>query len=193
VARGRGATGFAREDRRWQPIIRGRLAAIDAEPVLYAESDSGPVLVRIRIRNLSPRELGMVADDYWKVVFPNQWGFLRNPYRTTVDEPELRPSPMGRDDSLRLLEGHRRRTLLMLAPAHAAEYFREFAGRRPVTNDPALPYLIISLSGRLWVTDGVTAEELTLIGVPPKVRDLVIPAPLSWQRVPARSRVIRHP
>ncbi len=192
-ARGQAATVIAPGGRRWLPVIRGRLASIEAEPALYAESDSGPALVRIRVRNLSPRPLAVAAGDYWSVVFPNQWGFHHHPYRTTVDEPELQLSPLGPEDTLRLLAAQRRRTTLRVPPGNSVEYFREFAGGRPASADSAAAYLIISLSGRLLVSDGLIAEELTLIGAPPETRDLVIPTPLTWQRVPRHARVIRHP
>lgn len=191
-APGQAAAGIAAGGRPWQPIIRGRLASIEAEPAVYAESDSGPALVRIRVGNLSLRPLA-VAADYWSVVFPNQWGFHRHPYRTTVDEPEFQLPPLGRDDTLRLLVAQRERAMPLVPPGNSVEYFREFAGGRPGPAGSAASYLIISLSGRLLVSDGLTAEELTLIGALPKTRDLVIPLPLTWRQVPQHARIIRHP
>ena len=175
---------------RWQVVHDGRLGAVLVERALYTPPDSSTALIRVRIRNRSPRTVGVDLYDAWNVVFLNQWGPSPAPRRLVIDEGELRLAPMSPEDTAALLDRYRKQVLVMIPPGRSEDYFREFAGRRPSGAASDNPYLILSLSGRLWVTDGQVAEDLTLIGAPPETRDVVLRLPVPWCPLPAAGRVV---
>ena len=82
----------------------------------------------------------------------------------------------------------------MIKPGRAVEYYREFnAGGRPDVEKSQGNFFILSLDGRVFVTDGNRVEALDCTwdqGSATGCGDLVMPFPVHWSVVPADSRVI---
>ncbi len=181
-------------DPEWHPLASGSLVQVLAAPTLYRARETVGCLVRVKVSNTSSKRIGVDLRDYWNVIYPNQWTVSPEPRRLVVDETELSPRPLNNQERRLLRERYRREALTFIQPHGAGEYLREFNGTCPTSPDLRRGrYVIMSMSGRLWVTDGEQVEEVTLLGLPPERRDVVMALPLAWADLPGGIRVIRHP
>jgi hypothetical protein len=180
----------------WHLLASGRLAQVYAEPSLYrvGPDDTARCLVRVRITNPSSRPVGVDLSDYWNVVYPNQWTVSPEPRRLLIDEAEFAPRSLTRDERSRLRTQHRSRALVQIQAGGSEDYFRDFNARCPTGSASGSGrYLIMSMSGRLLMSDGRKEGQVSLLGMAPERRDVVISLPLAWKEVPLDARVIRHP
>ncbi len=182
-------------DGSWHEAARGELAVVELERRLYERAGDEHFFVRVRVRNLTDRPLGLDLRDYWTVVYPNQWGALATEGRQTIDESRMpaRVLDAARCDDLR--RGFAEGTLAALPAGGAAEYYREFnaSGRADVDAQAVEPFLYVSLAGQTLVTDGENSENLPLEWGPSDATantDLVLAAPVAWAAVPDGAEVV---
>ncbi len=181
-------------DPEWHLLAGGRLVRIFATPTLYRAGETAGCLMRVKVSNTSSKRIGVDLSDYWNVIYPNQWTVSPEPRRLLIDETELSPRPLSNHERRLLRERYRGEALTFIEPHAAGEYLREFNGTCPTGPDLRRGrYLIMSMSGWLWITDGEQVEEVTLLGLAPERRDVVMPLPLAWAEPPRGIRVIRHP
>ena len=189
------STGAATADGSWHEAARGTMAAVELERRLYERAGHEHFFVRVRVRNLTDRPLGLDLRDYWTVVYPNQWGALATERRDTIDESRMpaRVLDAARCDDLRrgFVEG----TLAALPAGGATEYYREFnaSGRADVDAQAVERFLYVSLAGQTLVTDGENSENLPLEWGPSGSTantDLVLAAPVAWTAVPDGAEVV---
>ncbi len=174
----------------WYPVAEDEQVAVRVERRLYQQAGHSHFLVRVRVDSRSDRPLGVDLRDYWAVIYPNQWGALREDHRSVIDEMRAYPKLLDAARCADLRRAFAAGDLTALPPGGAIEYYREFnaSGRADVDAQATDPYLFVSLAGQTLVTDGAACDDLP--AGEPGGSDLIIAAPVPWGEVPAGSRVI---
>lgn len=170
-------------------VVRGKLAAVYIEPVLYKRADvPRGFFVAIWIVNTSDKTIAIDGDGERWFVHPNQWGVSDESQRQTVDERTLTPQKL---DAARKAEIKRRikaKTITMLKPGHSLETHELFDGSSPKDIVAAKGrYFILALDGQVFVSDGDAVESLEAKADGQTAADLVIATPVPWKELPAPS------
>ncbi|MBI5499819.1 MAG: hypothetical protein HY907_06225 [Deltaproteobacteria bacterium] len=177
----------------WMTVRAGRLGTLEVERRLYERAGSELFFVRFRIVNSTGGPIGVDLRDYDTVAYPNQWGGLNEDHRTVIDEGRAVARPLDEARRADLVEAFARGELAVAAPGAAVEYFREFnASGRADVDAAGAPWLFVSLSGQIFLSDGRDAESLALDWDSADVAntDLVLATPLDWAVVPGGARVV---
>jgi hypothetical protein len=171
--------------------------AVDVERRLYERPGDEHFLIRVRVRSVGERPLGLELRDYRTVVYPNQWGAQRGPRREVIDEGRMPARPLDDARCADLRHGFEAGELAALPPGGSVEYYREFnaSDRADVDAQATEAYLFVSLAGQTLVTDGERCENLTLDWEPDgdgegDGTDLILTAPIRWGSVPAGAIVV---
>ena len=179
--------GSEAADAQWQPLTTGKLMAAAIERALFAREQSSRFFIHVRITNLSQRAAGVDLSDSWEIVYPNQWGVYQRDHREEIDEERRAHEPLSEPRKMQLIADYHANKLTMMAPGQTMDYYREFnaSGRTDVDQSQGR-YVILSLDGRILVTDGKDAEALDCTGTPSDAAcgDVVIPFPVAWKTIP---------
>ena len=181
-------------DEQWQPMTEGTLAAVQVERRLYESTESDHFFIHARLTNLSPQPLGVDLRNYWDVIYPNQWGVHQKDYREVINEQHMIHEPLDTQQKEQLIADYHAGKLTMVKPRQAVEYYREFnASGRPDVDKSTGNYFLLSVDGRVFMTDGNRVEALDCTwnqGASTGCGDLVIPFPVKWGAIPPGSRII---
>jgi len=174
----------------WYTVHEDQVLAVRVERRLYQQAGSPHFLVRVRVDNRSARRLGVDLRDYWSVIYPNQWGALREDHRSIIDEMRATPEPLDAALCADLRRAFASGDLTAVPPTGSVEYYREFnaSGRAEVDQQATEQYLFVSLAGQTLYTDGTRCDHLEAAG--PGDSDLVIATPVPWGEVPANAQVV---
>jgi hypothetical protein len=179
----------------FRPVVRGELAEVEEADHLYERPGSPFFFTRIRITNRAAVAIGVDLREYTQVIFPNQWGGLATPTRLVIDETRLVPVALDalRASALRSAFAASPSPLVRVEPGASVDYYREFnASGRAEVDAVTEPYVFVSLSGQLLLTDGTRCENLGLD--PPATGTLgdagAFATPIRWGVVPAGAHVV---
>jgi len=178
----------------WVTVATGSLIEVSVERALYEEPAHPRFYVRVRVRNLGPTALGIDLRSYHGIFHPNQWLASTSPHRGSVDERRFLPlGPLDQAEQAATVAAHRAGSLTAVPAQGAVEYYRDF--NRSSRNDVdaqarGVPYVLVVIDGQIRATDGRVVERLgaPLTDAP---REIAVPAPVRWARVPAGALVMR--
>ena len=195
VALGEPLASHNTADEQWQPMMTdSTLAAVQVERRLYETTASDHFFIRARLTNLSQQTLGVDLRTYWGIIYPNQWGVQQQDHREVIDEGRMIHEPLDDQRKQQLVADYHAGTLAMVKPGQAVEYYREFnASGHPDVDQRTGNYFLLSVDGRILVTDGSRVEALDCTwhqGASTGCGDLVIPFPVRWGTIPPGSRII---
>ena len=182
-------------DEPWHLLRKGKLATVEVERTLYEKPGHPHFFVHIRVTNDTDRILGVDLRDYWKVVYPNQWGPLSVDHRECIDEGRVDYPPLeqaARDNLLADLRGGK---LTTIPAGKVVDYYREFNASGRADVEKALKdqkYLFVSLNGQQLLTDGKHVEQIPCDWEQTETgnTDLIIAAPAPWKKIPDTSRIV---
>ncbi len=161
--------------------------AVRIETDLYEKENHPNYFIHVELRNQTPREIGVDLSDKWMVFYPNQWGGSDLDHRTIIDELAIVPKKLDTRSRARLIEAFKSRQLTVLPPSKSVDYFTNFnASNRKDIQATKGKFILISIKGQLWFTDGseVWDEQPS--------RDLAIERPVTWKTVPENAIVIER-
>ena len=165
------------------------------EQRLYEKEGSKYFFIRVRLTNMTRQSIGIDLAHYWQVIYPNQWGIYPENHRGIIDETRMiLHKPLDNQQKEQLIADYNARKLTMIKPGQAVDYYREFnaSGRTDVDKGHG-NYFILSLDGRVSVTDGnrVDTIDCTLESTQASSGcDLVIPFPVTWQSIPLDGHIV---
>jgi hypothetical protein len=171
--------------REWVDITEK--VAIRIETVLYEKKDHPNFFIHVELQNQTPYDIGVDLSDKWMVLYPNQWGGSDLNYRTVINERSLVPKESDAQLRARLIEAFTSKRLTVIPPGKSVDYYTNFnAGGRKDIQASEGKFILISIKGQLWFTDGseVWDERPNL--------DLAIEKPATWGTVPQNAFVIER-
>jgi hypothetical protein len=175
------------------PFGRNALVDVTVACALFERPLAPHFYARVRVANVAGRPVGIDLRGPFDVFYPNQWGTSSAPYRADVNERVLSPAPLDPAAQRRLLADHRAGSLTTVPTGEALDYYVEFnaGGRAEVegAEREGLPYVLLIMDGRLLVTDGSIALQMTAPGGFGE-RDCAMAAPVVWRVVPAGAVVV---
>lgn len=177
----------------WQAVAAGELARVEVERALFELSGNDLFYIHVAVRNLTDRAIGVDLQDPASVVYPNQWGGLNQQERQVIDERRIQHQPLDAARRASLLQAHQQEGLVTIVPSGSVDFYRAFnAGGRVEAAQTVTPFLFVSLDGQLLVSDGSTAETISLEWESQSVLDtnLILSTPIAWRQLPANARVI---
>ena len=172
-------------------IYKGRLVELYVEKAIFHSTTDNNFLMKFTVKNISSKNIGIDLTDYWKVVYPNQWGIYDKPYREVVDEEQIIP-----DNSINkteIIKKYQDNSLTMIKPDETIDYYRDWNGSgETVELKNKDEYLIISVDGQFLFTDGEQIEHLTMNETKEENRLIVLNYPISHLSIPEKSVIIKH-
>ena len=189
-----GSPLIGNRDNDWQLLDQGQLVVIYAEKAIYRKEGSDRFFVHVRLQNRTSRSIGIDLSDYFKVVYPNQWGVHQEAQRELIDEGRIIPKKPNEQSRRKLLSDYDNHKLVMIGPGAMIDYYRDFNAStvKDVENSKG-KYLIISMDGQISATDGKREETVTLEwqgGTKVVDTDVAIPFPVDWKSIPKDGFVI---
>ncbi len=180
--------------REWHLLAEGKLATAEVDPVLYFREDDDDFYVQVRLTNRTKNPIG-VRLDYWKGFSPNQWGVHPQDKRILIDESRAERKGLTEKEKAKLRADFASKQLTMIPPGKSVTYFRDFngpTGRKKIAEKAGL-FLILSMDGQLFFTDGQVIEDLHCDwdgGRDVEETDVVIDYPPKWKLLPAKALVV---
>lgn len=144
-----------------QLIHQGQLVDVYVDKIIYHSVEEENFLLKFIIENKSSSIVGIDLTDYWKVIYPNQWGIYEKPYREIINE--VRMSPDMAINEADLIDRYKDKTLTFINPNEKMAYYRDWNGsgqRINLTDEDS--YFIITIDGQLLLTDGKSVEQITI-------------------------------
>ena len=174
----------------WRLWKSGQLVEICLEEHLYRASD-GSFFVHIRARNVGESVVGVDLHQPYRLVYPNQWTTGSRPERDLVDERWAPFEQLSEEQELALREAFRAQTLRRLEPQETVDFYARFNGTAGSADvdKAAGSYLIISMSGGLWATDGQFCEAVGRRQADLTETDRAWTLPVDWRGLPAGARL----
>ena len=171
----------------------GKMIDITIDSVLYETPKSKNFFVKFFIRNKTLKTVGVDLSDYWKLIYPNQWGVYDTTYRMVIDEIQIIPDTLDSKKKDKMKKFFRAGEMNNILTGKTITYYREFnaGGKKDITIKQG-QYLIISLDGVLHMTDGENFESVFCNGKSDVNRELVIKYPLKWAQIPENSLVFQE-
>jgi hypothetical protein len=185
-------SGARADEGSWQRVARGEFADVEVERRLYERPDDDRFFVRVRITNKTDRELGVELGES-SVIYPNQWGVHPVDHRTIIDERRRDFRELSDEQKSQLLRAFGTEALFEIRPKQSITYLRAFEGANCRRQSAAeTGYLIVSLDGRLLVTDGREIDDVRCAWNDggPGGSDLAIRCPVDWKRIPPMETVV---
>jgi hypothetical protein len=171
----------------------GNMVDITIDSVLYETPMSKNFFVKFFIRNKTLKTIGVDLSDYWKLIYPNQWGVYDTNYRMVIDEGQIIPDTLDMKKKDKMKKFFKAGEMNNILTGKTISYYREFnaGGKKDITIKQG-KYLIISLDGVLHMTDGENFESVFCNGKSNVNRELVIKYPLKWATIPENSLVFQE-
>ncbi len=172
-------------------IYKGQLVEVYAEKTIFHSITNNNFLLKFTLKNISNKTIGLDLTNYWKVIYPNQWGFYKKPYIEVINEIQIIPDKSI--DTTKIFKKFKEDSLTMIKPNETLEYYRDWNGSgENVELKNREEYLIISIDGQLLFTDGVQLEHLTLNEADEAKRVVVLNYPVNHKTVPEKSLIIKQ-
>ncbi|MBI5219860.1 MAG: hypothetical protein HY958_13115 [Bacteroidia bacterium] len=170
----------------------GKLADVYIDKMLYLHSSTPSFLAKITIKNKTSRQLGVDLGDYWKVVYPNQYGIHNAPRRDEINEGRIIPDSLNKKKKDALKKAFKENTLTLIPPNGKIQYYRDFnSGKKENLLIKKEEFLIISFDGQLFITDGKEEFERVFVKDGPNEKtDLVIKYPVGWGNISNPKEII---
>lgn len=170
-------------------IYKGQLVELYIEKAIFHCSTNSNFLLKFTIKNISNKTVGVDLTDYWKVIYPNQWGIYKKPYREVIDETTIIPDTII--NRTELLKKFNNSLLTMIKPNATLDYYRDWNGSgEKIELKNAEEYLIISVDGLLLFTNGNDFESITLLNADERNRIVVFGYPINNKAIPEKSLII---
>lgn len=172
-------------------IYKGRLGEVHVEKSIFLSPTKSTFFMKFTIKNISNKTVGLDLTDYWKVIYLNQWGFYKKPYREVIDECQIIPDTAINKNEI--IKKFKNNSLTIIKPSETLEYYRDWNGSgEKVELKNKDEYLIISVDGQLLFTDGEQFEHLTLNEVDETKRAIVLSYPINHKTIPEKSLIIKY-
>ncbi|HNQ69365.1 MAG TPA: hypothetical protein PKN32_13380 [Bacteroidales bacterium] len=172
-------------------IYKGRLVELYVEKAIFYSTTENNFLMKFTVKNISSKNIGIDLTDYWKVVYPNQWGIYNKPYREVIDEEQIIPDTII--NKTEILKKYKDNSLTIIKPDETIEYYRDWNGsgeKVELKNEDE--FLIISVDGQLLFTDGEQLEHLMLNEAEETKRVVVLSYPINHKSISEESVIIKH-
>lgn len=181
----------------WHQLVSGKMLGVSVERALYERDGHPHFYMKFRLTNRTRNDVFVDLDKYNRIFSPNQWGIHREPERTIVDESRMIPlklTPAQRND---LIARAKAKKLTRIPPGESIDYFHDFnrSGRKDVeAQQKNGKYFIASIDGQLFATDGKKIDSIDLEWTNQNAAtmntEVAIPAPVTFQKIPADAKVI---
>jgi len=172
-----------------QLIYKGRVVEVWVSKAIFHSPTNNNFFMRFTIQNTSNKTVGIDLSNYWKVIYPNQWGIHKKPYREVVDEGTIVPDTTI--DKIALLNRFNNKSLTLIKPNERIDYYRDWNGsgeKIELTNKE--DFLIISVDGQILLTDGKEVENITLNNADERHRVIVLNYPIIHLTIPENALTI---
>jgi hypothetical protein len=164
------------------------LVNIYVEKTIFHIPKNKNFLIKVEIKNISNKTVRIDLSDYWKIIYPNQWGIYKNPYREVIDEERMLPDTVI--DKIDLINKYNNKILAFIKPNETIAYYREWNGSgEKIKLTDKNNFLIISIDGQLLLTNGEAVEQI-IIGDNEKVRAIVFNYPIINKTIPVNALII---
>ena len=143
------------------------------------------------IKNTSDKAVGVDLSNYWKVIYPNQWGIYKKSLREVIDEETIVPDTTI--SKVALLNKFNSKSLTLIKPNEVIVYYRDWNGsgeKIELTNKEE--FLIISVDGQILLTDGKEIENITLNNTDEQHRVVVFSYPIIHMTIPDKALTINE-
>lgn len=170
-------------------IYRGKFIEVYVEKAIYHHAENKNFLMKFSLKNISNKVVGIDLTNFWKVIYPNQWGIYRKPYREVINEEQIIPD--ASIDKKLMLKKFKNNTLTQIKPFETIEYFRDWNGSGEKVNlKNKDEYFIITVDGQLFITNGTDFEQVKFNNTNENKRVVVLRYPLIEKNVPSKSLII---
>ena len=173
-----------------QLIYKGQFVEVFVTKAIFHSPTSNNFLMKFIIKNTSDKAVGVDLSNYSKVIYPNQWGIYKKPYREVVDEGAIVPDTTI--DKVAFLNKFSRQSLTLIKPNEAMDYYRDWNGsgeKIELTNKEE--FLIISVDGQLLLTHGKEIENITLNNADERHKVVVFSYPIMHMTIPDKALVVK--
>ena len=171
-----------------QLICKGELVNIYVEKAIFHSPKNNNFLIKVEIKNISNKTIGVDLTDYWKIIYPNQWGISKKPYREVIDEGRMIPDTVI--DKTDLINKYNNQTLTFIKPNETIAYYRDWNGSgEKIELTDKKSFLIITIDGQLLLTNGEAVEQI-IIGDNEKDRAIVFNYPIVNKTISANALII---
>lgn len=172
---------------------------VSVERALYEKKGSPHFFVKLRITNLASEAIFVDLSDYWKVIYPNQWGVLLTDHRQVINERRLEFAALDGKRRFEVLDAFRKKQLTIIPTGTSHDYFREFNAserndvEKQMNNTKDAKWVFVSMDGQLVLTDGHTVEQISCSWEDERVStDVILPFPVTWKTIPETAIVIEE-
>ena len=173
----------------YQLIYKGDLVEVFVAKAIFHSSTSSNFVMKFRINNTSDKTVGIDLSNYWKVIYPNQWGTYNKPYREVINEETIVPDTTI--DKVNLLDKFNSKSLTLIEPNQTVDYYRDWNGSgEEITLANKDYFIIISIDGQLLLTDGSEVENISLNNVDEEHRVVVLNYPIMHVKIPENALVV---
>lgn len=176
-------------------FFKGKLVDITIDKILYQSSSYGSFLSKITIKNNTSEELGVDLNNYWKVIYPNQYGIYPSPERNVIDEERIIPDTLTNKKKESLKKDFASNKLKKIPANGKIEYYRDFNdGKKEKLMTKKGEFLIISFDGQLFITNGRDKFEHVCSNEKNNLKtDLIIEYPVVWENISNKDEIIKKP
>lgn len=173
-------------------FYEGTLVNIYIDKMLYLSKEES-FLTKITIENKTKSELGVDLTDYWKVIYPNQFGKLDIPERTVIDEENIIPDTLDQKKKIKLKKQFVSNELKQIHAGKKIEYYRNFnGGKKEQVLIGKGEYLYVSFDGQLFITDGNDKfEHIFVLNNKSVHTDLILGYPVNWGNISNKEAIIK--
>ncbi len=175
-----------------QLFYYGKMVIITIDKQLYVSDTSDFFYIHVSIKNSSRNVLGIDLTNPQHLLYSNQWQFSDTTFRSVIDETQMIPDDLNAVKAADLAEKLKENKLIMVLPTQTFDYYTEFNADKPEDTDLLKNnYLIVSIDGQMFFTDGKNVEQVKCNGDLNVDRDVALKCPLFWRNITDKSK-IRH-
>lgn len=170
----------------------GTLVNIYIDKTLYMSKEES-FLIKITIENKTKADLAVDLSNYWKVIYPNQFGKLSTPERTEINERNILPDTLNQKKKDLLIKQFSSNELKRIPSGGKIEYYRNFnGGKKEQVLINKGEYLYISVDGQLFITDGKDKfEHIFVLNNKLVHADLILEYPINWGNISNKDAIIK--
>ncbi len=172
-------------------IYKGKLVEIYVEKAIFHSSTNNNFLMKFSIKNIGDKAIGVDLTDYWKVIYPNQWGIYKKPYREVVNEEQIIPDTIF--NKTEIFKKFEENYFTLIKPKETSSYYRDWNGSgEKIELDNKEEFFIITLDGQLLLTNGEELENITLNEADEKKRAIIFSYPILFKSISEKEIIIKH-